>query len=110
MNPCPICSDNREQDRGVEPFAIARLASGYVRLNPNQYFRGSCFFVAKACVREVYELDRTSRSLHLYEMSEVAQAVNDCFSPRKMNYESLGNGVPHLHWWITARYESDARS
>jgi diadenosine tetraphosphate (Ap4A) HIT family hydrolase len=42
-------------------------------------------------------------------MAEVAAAVNDAFHPRKLNIESLGNGVPHLHWWLTPRYEADAR-
>jgi diadenosine tetraphosphate (Ap4A) HIT family hydrolase len=38
-------------------------------------------------------------------MAEVAAAVNEAFRPRKLNIESLGNGVPHLHWC----YETDPR-
>jgi len=41
----------------------------------NQYFRGSSFFFSKQCVREVFELDRSIRDLHLQEMAEVAGAV-----------------------------------
>src|ERR1700722_3364303 len=36
---CHICSDNASQDRGEEMWGVARLNTGYVRLNPNQYFR-----------------------------------------------------------------------
>jgi len=25
------------------------------------------------------------------------------------NYEALGNQTPHLHWWLTPRYETDPR-
>jgi diadenosine tetraphosphate (Ap4A) HIT family hydrolase len=67
------------------------------------------FFVAKQCVREVFDLEDGIRDLHLAEMAEVAAAVNEAFLPQKLNVESLGNGVPHLHWWITPRYESDPR-
>ena len=43
------------------------------------------------------------------EMSDVAHAMFRAFSPRKLNYEALGNTVPHLHWWLTPRYDDDAR-
>jgi diadenosine tetraphosphate (Ap4A) HIT family hydrolase len=106
---CHICTDNAAQDQGLEPWAVARLRTGYVRLNPNQYFSGQCFFLANRCVHELHDLDREDRALHLAEMAEVAAAVFDAFSPGKLNYEALGNGAPHLHWWITPRYPSDPR-
>ena len=109
MPDCSICDDNAAADDGVDPWLIARLQTGYVRLAKTQYFNGSLFFVAKQCVREVFDLDADTRALHLAEMAEVAAAANEAFQPRKMNIESLGNGVPHLHWWITPRYESDPR-
>ena len=43
------------------------------------------------------------------EMSDVAQAMFHAFNPRKLNYEALGNMVPHLHWWLTPRYDDDSR-
>lgn len=109
MADCPICTDNAAAEEGVDPWFIARLETGYVRLAPNQYFRGSVFFVARQCVREVFDLDDSLRHRHLAEMAELAAAVNEAFEPRKLNIESLGNGVPHLHWWITPRYETDPR-
>ncbi len=109
MADCPICTDNAAAEAGVDPWFIARLETGYVRLAPNQYFRGSVFFVARQCVREVFNLDGSLRDRHLAEMAEVAAAVNEAFQPRKLNIESLGNGVPHLHWWVIPRYETDPR-
>ncbi|MGP8060693.1 MAG: HIT family protein [Acidimicrobiales bacterium] len=109
MPQCSLCADNAAADDGADPWLVARLQTGYVRLVPNQYFRGSAFFVSRHCVREVFDLDMVARSLHLAEMAEVAAAVNESFRPRKLNIESLGNGVPHLHWWITPRYETDPR-
>ena len=83
--------------------------TGYVRLNPTQYYRGATFFVCGVCVAELHELPSDIRSAHLEEMSVVAHAVFEAFQPRKMNYEALGNSVPHLHWWLTPRHHDDPR-
>jgi hypothetical protein len=91
---CSICRENETSENGTDPWLVARLQTGYVRLSPNQYFKGSLFFVAKQCVREVFDLEISVRDLHLAEMAEVAAAVNEVFTPLKMNIESLGNGVP----------------
>jgi diadenosine tetraphosphate (Ap4A) HIT family hydrolase len=107
--PCHICADNLLADAGTEPWSVARLETGYVRLNPNQYFTGATFFLTKACVHELFDLERTIRAKHLDEMAEVAAAVFTAFAPRKLNYEALGNGAPHLHWWLTPRYATDPR-
>ena len=88
---------------------LPRLSTGLVRLNPTQWFRGATFFVATSCVAELHELARPIRAAHLMEMSDVAQAMFQAFSPRKLNYEALGNTVPHLHWWLTPRYDDDSR-
>jgi diadenosine tetraphosphate (Ap4A) HIT family hydrolase len=109
VKPCHICADNAAQDDGTEPWAIARLSTGYVRLNPNQYFPGACFFLTKSCVHELHDLTRAMRDAHLAEMAEVASAIFEVFAPRKLNYEALGNGAPHLHWWLTPRYATDPR-
>ena len=106
---CAICAENADADAGIDPWSVARLQTGYVRLNPNQFFAGASFFVAKRCIAELHEFDQPARQLHLTEMAEVAAAVFEAFRPRKLNYEALGNGVPHLHWWLTPRYATDSR-
>lgn len=40
-------------------------------------------------------------------MAEVGHAVVRAFEPRKLNYEALGNGTPHLHWHLIPRYAND---
>jgi diadenosine tetraphosphate (Ap4A) HIT family hydrolase len=41
-------------------------------------------------------------------MAAVAEAVFRAFQPRKLNYELLGNSVPHLHWHLFPRHDGDA--
>jgi diadenosine tetraphosphate (Ap4A) HIT family hydrolase len=42
-------------------------------------------------------------------MSLVAEAMFRAFRPAKLNYELLGNTVPHLHWHLIPRYEDDPK-
>lgn len=109
MGSCWICEENDRQAVGRCDGAVAELETGWVRLHRRQRYRGGAFFVSRTCVREVYDLDAASRSLHLVEMAEVAAAIDATFSPVKMNIEALGNGIPHLHWWLTPRHEDDPR-
>ncbi len=109
MGTCRACEENAAADRGQDPYAVAALASGYVRLNPTQYHRGATFFVARQCVTELHELSGDERTEHLLDLVAVAEAVHRTVRPRKLNYEALGNSVPHLHWWITPRHHDDPR-
>jgi hypothetical protein len=58
MTACPNCDANDAADRGDDPWAVARLQTGYVNLAPTQYYRGATFFVAKVCVRELHQLSK----------------------------------------------------
>lgn len=106
---CPLCEENELQAAVARPEDVFGLETGWVRLHRNQRYRGAAFFVSRLCVREVYHLDRDTRSRHLAELALVCEAIDAAFSPMKMNIESLGNSVPHLHWWITPRHAGDPR-
>jgi diadenosine tetraphosphate (Ap4A) HIT family hydrolase len=105
--PCPLCADIAGADRADDPWFVTRLGTGDVRLARTQYYPGAVFFVAHRCVREPHDLPQPERGRHLLELAAVGEAVAAAFRPRKLNIESLGNGVPHLHWWVTPRYEDD---
>jgi diadenosine tetraphosphate (Ap4A) HIT family hydrolase len=98
MDGCEVCQIQARSEAGDDPWAVARLQSGYVQLYRIQYYRGYTFFSARRCVRELHLLGAAERSLFLHEMAEVAHAVFRAFAPVKLNYDMLGNGVPHLHW------------
>jgi diadenosine tetraphosphate (Ap4A) HIT family hydrolase len=104
---CPLCQENELQAAASRPGDVLGMETGWVRLHRNQRYRGAAFFVSRLCVREVYHLDRDVQPRHLDELARVCEAIDVAFSPVKMNIESLGNGVPHLHWWITPRHADD---
>jgi diadenosine tetraphosphate (Ap4A) HIT family hydrolase len=41
------------------------------------------------------------------EVTMVAAALAGLLKPAKMNYELLGNMVPHMHWHLVPRFETD---
>ncbi len=54
-------------------------------------------------VAEPTELDPAEAAAYWREVTHVGRAVERCFSPAKMNYETLGNIVPHLHTHLVPR-------
>ena len=103
---CEIC-ERVARFTGENPYLIAELSTGYAVLADNQYYPGYTIFVAKQCVPELHDLLPDVRSRFLEEMAQVAEAVFRAFEPRKLNYELLGNSVPHLHWHLFPRYAGD---
>jgi diadenosine tetraphosphate (Ap4A) HIT family hydrolase len=82
------------------PHSVALLGSW-------QYFLGYCVLISRRHATELSRLSDAERVAYLNEMCLLARAIEDCFRPRKMNYELLGNQVPHLHWHLFPRYEYD---
>jgi len=107
MAGCLLCARLEQIDAGRYPYAVAQLSTGYVNLMECQYYEGTVEFVSRVCVAELHELDPEFRARQLEEMATVAAAVWRAYGPRKLNYEALGNAVPHLHWRIIPRLPDD---
>jgi len=63
--------------------------------------------VLRRHVTELYDLPAPERATLMEEVSRVAQALARVFRPVKMNYELLGNLVPHIHWHLVPRVATD---
>ena len=103
MTDCPMCTKWRAEPE----LRIVELTRCYVLLNRDQFFPGYTFVFTKNHVTELFHLDRQARSEVLEEVTAVAAALYNLFTPAKMNYELLGNMVPHMHWHIVPRFASD---
>lgn len=42
-----------------------------------------------------------------HDLMRAGSAIAKAYHPWKMNYASLGNQDPHLHWHLFPRYEAD---
>lgn len=103
MTDCLMC--RRWEDR--PDLRIVALEQTYVTLNPDQFFPGYCLVFSKEHVTELFHLDPDRRAGLIEEVSRVASALNEVFQPNKMNYELLGNMVPHMHWHLVPRFTHD---
>ena len=60
-------------------------------------------------VNEPTELDEAEAAGYWAEVLAVARALITGYGPLKMNYETLGNSLPHLHTHLVPRYTEDPR-
>jgi len=103
VNHCSMCTKWHD-----EPYLrVAELDRTCVLLNRDQFFPGYCFVVANEHVTELFHLDPAERAAIMEEVNAVAAAVASVFKPDKVNYELLGNMVPHMHWHVVPRFRSD---
>jgi diadenosine tetraphosphate (Ap4A) HIT family hydrolase len=86
---------------------VWEFPSSVAVLGPWQFFHGYCVLVSKRHANELHELSAEERTAFLGEMWILAAAIHRCVSPRKMNYELLGNQVSHLHWHLFPRFADD---
>jgi diadenosine tetraphosphate (Ap4A) HIT family hydrolase len=83
------------------PYSVALLGTW-------QYYHGYCVLVARRHATELSDLVDHERGAYFDEMVLLARAIEQGFQPLKLNYELLGNQVPHLHWHLFPRYDADA--
>jgi len=96
---CPLC---------LPPtYLIAELRVCRLVLARNQAIKGYCMAIYADHVREPYELEFEQRTAFWEDMLQAGAALEKLFGADKMNFEILGNGVPHLHCHIKPRYYGD---
>jgi len=93
-----------EQDADLR---ILETEHAYVVLNRDQFFPGYTLLFTREHVTELFHLDHAVRQALMEDVSRVAQALYTVFAPAKMNYELLGNMVPHIHWHLVPRFADE---
>ena len=89
------------------PLFIADLGTSRAYFNEDQFFPGWVIVVLRRHAVELYDLEARERAALIEEVSRVAQALVRVYRPVKMNYELLGNQVPHIHWHLVPRLPDD---
>ena len=106
---CPLCAEITSQEP-VNSFGstVADLEMSRLRLAANQYVSGYCILICNKHVTELYHLTLEERTSYIEDLVHSAKAIEAVFEPLKMNFQILGNAVPHLHCHIIPRYYGDA--
>jgi diadenosine tetraphosphate (Ap4A) HIT family hydrolase len=60
-------------------------------------------------VAEPTELTAEEANTYWRELLTVGRVIEQTMQPVKMNYNMLGNSVPHLHTHIVPRYQDDPK-
>ena len=104
---CPFCLKLAHLDSLSREELVWQFPHSIALLGPWQYYLGYCILVARRHASELSQLSESERIAYFNEMCWLAKAIEAAFHPRKLNYELLGNQVPHLHWHLFPRYDHD---
>lgn len=86
---------------------VADLGVSAAYLHDDQFFAGWTVLVLKRHATELFHLAPAERVQLMEEVSVVAKVLAMAFNAKKINYELLGNQLPHIHWHIIPRRTDD---
>ena len=105
---CPMCAEGRPDDT----YGNARVFAG--RVSDAYLVRGdigqpgyTIVIWRGGHIADLTELSDADATTYLREVLKVARALEAHYRPAKLNFEMLGNTVPHLHTHIVPRYVTD---
>ena len=105
---CPVCeliqSDRAEDDHGI---MVMDLSFSRLFLQKNQFVQGYCVLMCHWHVIEPAELSEAERAKYFNDVALVGRGLQQVFKADKLNYNILGNIVPHLHTHLLPRYFTD---
>lgn len=106
---CPMCAEGRAATSGDGVrFYEGPFADAYLRRAAIQ--RGLSIVVWRGPhAAEPTELAEEAAAAFWRETLVVGRAIERAFGPVKLNYDLLGNSVPHLHFHVVPRYADDPR-
>ncbi len=102
--PCPLCDKLAHRPHND---VVAEFPHSVAILGPWQYYAGYCVLVSRRHVAELHHLNDDERHAFVDDACRLSRAIEAEFQPHKLNVESLGNQVPHLHWHIFPRLAGD---
>ena len=90
-----------------EDHFIADLGLSRAYLHDDQFFPGWTVVLFKRHAIELFLMAPTERIQLMEEVNLIAKVVAQIYEARKINYELLGNQLPHIHWHVIPRLADD---
>jgi diadenosine tetraphosphate (Ap4A) HIT family hydrolase len=106
---CPMCAQGRpeETEYGARFFA-GEVADAYLQKENLQ--RGYTVVIWRGRhVAEPTELSSDEAAQYWLELLEAGRRIERALQPVKLNYDTLGNSLPHLHTHVMPRYADDPK-
>jgi len=106
---CEMCAAGRpESDQYGVRINTGRYSDAYLQRADVQHGYTVVIWRGRH-VTEPTELDESEAAGYWAEVLAVARALIKVYQPLKMNYETLGNSLPHLHTHLLPRFIADPR-
>jgi len=104
---CSMCAAGRpDEDKFGVRILAGKRSDAYLQRAAVQ--RGYTVVIWRGRhVAEPTDLTPEEASEYWLEVLDVARALQRHYQPLKMNYEMLGNSLPHLHTHLVPRYLDD---
>jgi diadenosine tetraphosphate (Ap4A) HIT family hydrolase len=106
---CPMCEQGRpeETEYGAR-FLAGEVADAYLQKANVQ--RGYSVVIWRGRhVAEPTELSAEEAAQYWLEVLEAGRRIERALEPVKLNYDVLGNMLPHLHTHVIPRYADDPK-
>jgi predicted kinase/diadenosine tetraphosphate (Ap4A) HIT family hydrolase len=105
---CPVCTEVASEGAdNREGYFVTDLRVSRLRLSREQHVPGWCVLLSRRHVREPHELSEAERIAFFDDMVRVGDALERVYGALKINYQILGNAVPHLHAHVHPRFYGD---
>ena len=106
---CPRCEQGRPEETAYGArFFAGEVADAYLQKEDVQ--RGYSVVVWRGRhVAEPTELSREEAGQYWLELLEAGRRLERHLEPVTLNYEVLGNSLPHLHTHVIPRYADDPK-
>jgi predicted kinase/diadenosine tetraphosphate (Ap4A) HIT family hydrolase len=106
---CPMCAEGRlDVAHGSSRIFEGRVSDAYlIRNDVGQRGYSVVIWRGGRHVSDPTELSKAEASAYFDEVLRVGRAIEKQFKPIKMNFEMLGNSLPHLHTHVVPRYLDD---
>lgn len=107
LDHCEMCQAVELARLDKNPKMIHEFETSILLVGNHQIFPGYCVLVSKSHLREPFDAPEAMQTLQFRELMASARAIQKALGAWKINYSCYGNQVPHVHWHLFPRLESD---
>ncbi|NOU93668.1 HIT domain-containing protein [Paenibacillus sp. LMG 31456] len=103
---CIYCAQDERQEKIM--IEIGKLRVSTLFLFREQTYRGRCIVALNDHQTEFFHLSQDKQDAYMRDVAQVAKAIEQAFSPDKINYGAFGDTMPHVHFHIVPKYKDGA--
>lgn len=99
---CLYCQNNETLHNLM--IEICHLRVSRLFLFKEQTYRGRCLVAYDKHVNDLNELSDDERNAFMADVVQVTRAMQQAFSPEKINYGAYSDKLSHLHFHLAPKY------